>query len=110
MVVWATELWDTAGQEDYDRLRPLSYPRTDVFIIMFDTTNRKSLLQIESKWITEIKNYTNPAIRTLQDGNYSPPYLYIYIPGHGMRCAVFISKSVAFHPMNAMNVVCCHLQ
>ena len=37
-------LWDTAGGEDYHRLRPLSYPCTDIFIIcmsVYDGTSRK---------------------------------------------------------------------
>lgn len=28
-------LWDTAGQEEYNRLRPLAYPNCDVFLIVF---------------------------------------------------------------------------
>jgi len=31
-------LWDTAGQEEYDRLRPLSYRNTDIFLVVFAMT------------------------------------------------------------------------
>jgi Ras-related C3 botulinum toxin substrate 1 len=50
-------LWDTAGQEDYDRLRPLSYPTTDVFIICFAIDSPPSFENVKSKWSNEIKYY-----------------------------------------------------
>jgi Ras-related C3 botulinum toxin substrate 1 len=50
-------LWDTAGQEDYDRLRPLSYPQTDVFLVCFSVISRASLTNVAEKWLPEIKHY-----------------------------------------------------
>jgi hypothetical protein len=42
-------LWDTAGQEEYDRLRPLSYPETDVLLICFAADYPVSLENVEDK-------------------------------------------------------------
>ncbi|MFN7096108.1 MAG: ankyrin repeat domain-containing protein, partial [Gammaproteobacteria bacterium] len=50
-------LWDVAGQEDYDRLRPLSYPQTDIFLIFFSLTNRNSFDEVKTKWVAEIKHH-----------------------------------------------------
>ena len=47
-------LWDTAGQEDYDRLRPLSYPDTDVILMCFSIDNPDSLENIPEKWTPEV--------------------------------------------------------
>eukprot|EP00010_Vexillifera_abyssalis_P008003 CAMPEP_0201544428 /NCGR_PEP_ID=MMETSP0173_2-20130828/1031_1 /ASSEMBLY_ACC=CAM_ASM_000268 /TAXON_ID=218659 /ORGANISM="Vexillifera sp., Strain DIVA3 564/2" /LENGTH=312 /DNA_ID=CAMNT_0047952531 /DNA_START=59 /DNA_END=997 /DNA_ORIENTATION=- len=50
-------LWDTAGQEDYDRLRPLSYPNSDIVFLVFATTSKDSFDSIEEKWYPEINHY-----------------------------------------------------
>ena len=42
-------LFDTAGQEDYDRLRPLSYPQTDVFLVCFSIVNPASFENTKEK-------------------------------------------------------------
>lgn len=48
-------LWDTSGQEDYERIRPLSYPNTDCFLICFSVNSRHSYENVANKWHPEIK-------------------------------------------------------
>ncbi|KAK3387652.1 GTP-binding protein RHO-1 protein [Podospora didyma] len=50
-------LWDTAGQEDYDRLRPLSYPDSHVVLICFAIDSPDSLDNVEEKWFAEVQHF-----------------------------------------------------
>ena len=50
-------LFDTAGQEDYDRLRPLSYPQTDVFLVCFSVTSPASFENVKEKWFPEVHHH-----------------------------------------------------
>ena len=59
-------LWDTAGQEDYDRLRPLSYPDTDVILMCFAIDSPDSLENI-------------PEVRTChQQENKDQPFSFFH--------------------------------
>lgn len=49
--------WDTAAQDDYDRLRPLSYPQTDLFVICFSASSPDSYDHVRTKWIPEITHH-----------------------------------------------------
>ncbi|VDL63348.1 unnamed protein product [Hymenolepis diminuta] len=61
-------LWDTAGQEDYDRLRPLSYPETSVILMCFSIDSPDSLENISEKWEAEVKHFC-PNVPIILVGN-----------------------------------------
>uniref|UniRef100_A0A914DXI5 Uncharacterized protein n=1 Tax=Acrobeloides nanus TaxID=290746 RepID=A0A914DXI5_9BILA len=106
-------LWDTAGQEDYDRLRPLSYPNTDVFVLCFSTVQPVSFDNISTKWVPEIRKCCPNApillvgtkldlrddpetIRNLQAEGKSP-----VTKSHGQKCANRI-KAVKYLECSAL--------
>eukprot|EP00008_Paramoeba_atlantica_P008968 CAMPEP_0201476110 /NCGR_PEP_ID=MMETSP0151_2-20130828/1396_1 /ASSEMBLY_ACC=CAM_ASM_000257 /TAXON_ID=200890 /ORGANISM="Paramoeba atlantica, Strain 621/1 / CCAP 1560/9" /LENGTH=197 /DNA_ID=CAMNT_0047856393 /DNA_START=24 /DNA_END=617 /DNA_ORIENTATION=- len=60
-------LWDTAGQEEYSRLRALSYPETDVFLLCFSVITPTSFDNVKSKWYPEISHHC-PDAKTMLVG------------------------------------------
>ena len=50
-------LWDTAGQEEFDRLRSLSYDDTQAIMLCFSVDNKDSLENVATKWVAEIAEH-----------------------------------------------------
>lgn len=51
------QLWSTFNQENYKKLRPLTYPQTDIFLICFSLVHPNTLENVENMWLPEIKEY-----------------------------------------------------
>ena len=49
--------FDTGGGEDYHRLRPLSYPGTDIFLVCFSVAEPASFKNVKETWVPEIKHH-----------------------------------------------------
>ncbi|BFZ08410.1 hypothetical protein BsWGS_11449 [Bradybaena similaris] len=61
-------LWDTAGQDDYDRLRPLSYFDTDILLICFNIADPDSFSNVTEKWYPEARHFC-PGVPIIIVGN-----------------------------------------
>lgn len=51
-------LWDTAGQAEYDRLRPLLYPQTEIFLCCFSVVLPELYHNVKAKWIPEVMHHS----------------------------------------------------
>nr|XP_012803853.2 rho-related GTP-binding protein RhoD [Jaculus jaculus] len=51
------QIWDTAGQDDYDRLRPLFYPDASVLLLCFDVTSPNSFDNVSNRWYPEVTHF-----------------------------------------------------
>jgi len=61
-------LWDTAGQEEYERLRPLSYSKSHVILIAFAIDTPDSLENVSVKWIEEVRSICGPQVPVILIG------------------------------------------
>ena len=50
-------MMDTPGQEDYDRLRPLCFPQTNVFLVCFSLVDPGSFENVKEKWVPEVRHH-----------------------------------------------------
>ncbi|KAL6059648.1 rho-related GTP-binding protein RhoG-like [Balamuthia mandrillaris] len=101
-------LWDTAGPEDYDRLRPLSYPQTNVFLIVFSFGNASSLENVTSKWYPEVSHHCPNVPVILVGTKYDAHPGGCFHPQHASQQAITLerAKTVA-SSMNAAAFVHC---
>jgi len=48
-------LWDTAGQDDFEHMRPISYTSADIFLLFFAIDNPTSFHNVKYKWFSEVR-------------------------------------------------------
>ena len=81
-------LWDTAGQEDYDRLRPLSYPDSHVILICFAIDSPDSLDNVQEKVCKLSRSFAHlciaesfPLFKWISEVVHFCPYLPVILVG-----------------------------
>ncbi|POW23408.1 hypothetical protein PSHT_00043 [Puccinia striiformis] len=95
-------LWDTAGQEEYERLRPLSYSKSHVILIAFAIDTPDSLENVTVKWIEEVRSICGPTIPVILVGCKKD----LRDADNGSNPSLFVSKSEAEQVAQSINARC----
>lgn len=104
-------LWDTAGQEDYDSVRPLSYRDTDLVLLCYSIENNELLDNISKKWLLELKNYCPSAgfflvalKKDLRDENPNDPTIITLQQGENISNSIKAEKFIECSARTGENV------
>jgi len=89
---YTLNLFDTAGQEAYDRLRPLAYTSADIFLVCFSVACVTSFENVDTKWVPELREYcpevpyllVGTQVDLRDDGEYGKDELVSADMGHKM--------------------------
>ncbi|KAJ8336017.1 hypothetical protein SKAU_G00393600 [Synaphobranchus kaupii] len=50
-------LWDTAGNDTFRGIRPMSYQQADVVLLCYSVANHTSFASVRHKWLTEVREH-----------------------------------------------------
>jgi len=75
-------LWDTRGSEDFDAIRPLGFPQTDVFLVCFSVISPRSFESVSTKWCAppqekKIKGYRPPGWQSILNFCPGTPFILV---------------------------------
>ncbi|KAG5547692.1 hypothetical protein RHGRI_013402 [Rhododendron griersonianum] len=82
------------GQEDYNRLRPLSYPGADVFILAFSLISKANYGNISKQWVPELGHWAPEEPSDLREDKK----FYVDHPGAVPLQQVIFMKSILAIP------------
>ncbi|KAI5398706.1 mitochondrial translation regulator Ppr4 [Lathyrus oleraceus] len=99
-------LWDTAGQEDYNRLRPLSYRGADVFILAFSLISKASYENVSKKWIPELKHYA-PGVPIILFGTKLANQAFEKMSSYGimLNMVLYFTRHYGMQAAKATNII-----
>jgi small GTP-binding protein len=60
-IPYKLRIWDPAGQDEYPRLRPLSYSGANAILLCFALDSKQSFVNLTERWIGEVKHYCQSA-------------------------------------------------